>query len=88
RESAAEAELAALAGTPEALQGEIVALEDRQNESRTEAEALAAEERAAEARVREGEATLAQAGEALAQARELRAGAVARAEAADMRRVE
>ena len=53
-----------------------------------EAESLAQAERAAEARVREGEATLAQAGEALAQARELRAGAAARAEAADARRIE
>ncbi|MFD1613337.1 chromosome segregation SMC family protein [Sphingomonas tabacisoli] len=88
RERAAEAELAALADTPDALRTEIAALDTRQSEARTESEALAAEERAAEARVREGEATLAQAGEALAQAREVRAGAVARAEAADLRRVE
>ncbi|HEU4970293.1 MAG TPA: chromosome segregation protein, partial [Sphingomonas sp.] len=88
RERAAEAELAALAGTPAALREEIAALEARQGEARAEAESLAADERAAEARVREGEATLAQAGEALAQARELRAGAAARAEAADARRIE
>lgn len=88
RERAAEAELEALAATPEILGAEIAALESQQAELRTEAESLAQAERAAEARVREGEATLAQAGEALAQARELRAGAAARAEAADARRVE
>ncbi|GAO39878.1 chromosome partition protein Smc [Sphingomonas changbaiensis NBRC 104936] len=88
RERAAEAELAALTDTPAALREEIAALESQQAEARTEAESLAAGERAAEAQVREGEATLAQAGEALAQARETRAGAVARAEAADSRRIE
>jgi chromosome segregation protein len=88
RERAAEAELAALNDTPATLRDEIAALESRQSEARGEAESLAAAERAAEARVREGEATLAQAGEALAQARELRAGAAARAEAADARRIE
>jgi chromosome segregation protein len=88
RERAAEAEREALAGTPDALRAELSALEASQADSRTEAESLAAAERAAEARVREGEATLAQAGEALAQARETRAGAIARAEAADLRRVE
>jgi chromosome segregation protein len=88
RERAAEAELAALIDTPATLRDEIAALESRQGEARGEAESLAADERAAEARVHEGEATLAQAGEALAQARELRAGAAARAEAADARRIE
>jgi len=88
RERAAEAELAGLTETPAALRTEIAALDAQQGTSRGEADSLAAEERAAEARVREGEATLAQAGEALAQAREQRAGATARAEAADLRRVE
>jgi chromosome segregation protein len=88
RERAAEAEREALAGTPEALRAELAALEASQAGARAEAEALASAERAAEARVREGEATLAQAAEALAQARETRAGAIARAEAADLRRVE
>jgi chromosome segregation protein len=88
RERAAEAEREALAGTPDALRAELAALEASQTEARAKAESLAAAERTAEAQVREGEATLAQAGEALAQARETRAGAVARAEAADLRRVE
>jgi chromosome segregation protein len=88
RERAAEAELAALVETPAVLRDEIASLEALQREAVADVESLAAEERAAEARVREGEATLAQAGEALAQAREARAGAAARAEAADSRRIE
>jgi chromosome segregation protein len=88
RERAAEGELAALSGTPDALRAELAQLEAAQGEARGEADTLAAAEREAESRVREGEATLAQAGEALAQAREARAGAAARAEAADLRRVE
>jgi chromosome segregation protein len=88
RERAIDAELTALSDAPEALRQEALVLEEQQVAARSDAESLAAEERAAEARVREGEATLAQAGEALAQARELRAGALARAEASDLRRVE
>jgi chromosome segregation protein len=88
RERAAEAELAALADTPDRLRAEIAKLETAQAAATAEAAALVAEERAAEVRNREGEATLAQAGEALAQAREARAGAAARAEAADGRRIE
>ncbi len=88
REQAAEAERAALADAPGRLGASIVALEASQAESRAAAETLAAEERAAEQRVRDGEATLAAAAEALAQARELRAGAIARAEASDARRIE
>jgi chromosome segregation protein len=88
RERAAQAERQALAGKPDALRAELAALEASEAEARATAESLAAAERAAEARVREGEATLARAAEALAQARETRAGAIARAEAADLRRVE
>ncbi len=88
RERSVEAELAALVDAPEAMAREINALQVTQDEAKSNAESLAQDERAAEARVREGEATLVQAGEALAQARELRAGALARAEAADLRRVE
>jgi chromosome segregation protein len=88
RERSAKTELVALADVPDALRAGIGTLERQQVEARTAAEALAGSERTAEMRVREGEATLAQAGEALAQAREQRAGAAARAEAADLRRVE
>lgn len=88
REKAAEAERAALADAPARLQAQIDALAADQDSARADAETRAAAERAAEARVREGEATLAAAGEALAQAREQRAGAVARAEASDARRIE
>ncbi|NNM77036.1 chromosome segregation protein SMC [Sphingomonas sp. ID1715] len=88
RARAVETELGSLADAPDQLRAAIATLESEQDAVKAQAEALAAEERAAEARVREGEATLAQVGEALAQARETRAGALARAEAADLRRVE
>jgi chromosome segregation protein len=88
RERAAEAELTGLTGAPDALRDQLASLETAQRTAGSDAETLAIDERAAEARVREGEATLAHSGEALAQARESRAGAVARAEAADSRRVE
>ncbi|HEV2569694.1 chromosome segregation SMC family protein [Sphingomonas sp.] len=88
RERAIDVELAALTDSPTTLLREIAALDEQQGAARSAAESLAGEERAAEARVREGEGALAQAGEALAQAREARAGALARAEAADLRRAE
>ncbi len=88
RERAVEAERTALAETPDVLRTEMAAIAAQQDETRIEAESLLAGERAAETRVRDGEATLAQAGEALALAREQRAGAAARAEAADARRIE
>lgn len=88
REKSAESERAALADAPAELQGRIASLAADQDAARQAADASMAAERAAEARVRDGEATLAAAGEALAQAREQRAGAIARAEASDARRIE
>jgi chromosome segregation protein len=83
---AAEAEM--LAGRPEALAADIVALETAHGAARAEADAAAVAERAAEARLRDTEARAAAAAETLAQAREARAGAAARAENQELRRIE
>ncbi len=81
-------EAAALAGRPEALSAEIVALEANHAAARAEADAAAMAERAAEAALRQAESVAAAAAETLAQAREARAGAAARAENQELRRVE
>ncbi len=85
-ELANEAE--ALAGRPEALGAEIAALEASHRAARTEADAAAAAERVAEATLREAQTRAVAAAETLAQAREARAGAAARAENQELRRVE
>src|SRR3546814_20731242 len=78
RETALAEEAEAIAGRPEKLLAEIATLEDEHARARTRPdELLAAETRAGEAvRLTEEQARIA--GEALAQAREERAGAVAR----------
>src|SRR3546814_5069271 len=88
RETALAEEAEAIAGRPEKLLAEIATLEDEHARARTRAdELLAAETRAGEAvRLTEEQARIA--GEALAQAREERAGAVARAENQEQRRIE
>ena len=88
RAKAAEAEALTLADAPAKLDAQITALEtDVTALSATATEAVAAE-RAAEAELRKLEAHLAEAGEALAAVRETRAGAVARAENQELRRIE
>jgi chromosome segregation protein len=88
RAKAAEAEALTLADAPAKLDAQIAALEtDVTVLSATATEAVAAE-RAAEAELRKLEAHLAEAGEALAAVRETRAGAVARAENQELRRIE
>ncbi|WP_353203363.1 AAA family ATPase, partial [Sphingomonas sp.] len=81
-------EAAALQGRPEALAAEIVGLEASHMAARAAAEAAAVAERAAETALRQAETVASAAGEALAQAREARAGAAARAENQELRRVE
>src|SRR3546814_14598872 len=87
RETALAEEAEAIAGRPEKLLAEIATLEDEHARARTRAdELLAAETRAGEAvRLTEEQARIA--GEALAQAREERAGAVARAGKQEQRRL-
>ncbi|HVI99095.1 MAG TPA: chromosome segregation protein SMC [Sphingomonas sp.] len=88
REAALAEEAKAIAGRPEKLLAEIEALEAEHETMRARAdELLAAEAKAGEAvRATEDQARIA--GEALAQAREERAGAVARAENQEQRRIE
>ncbi|WP_326525654.1 chromosome segregation protein SMC [Sphingomonas sp.] len=87
-----EAELAAerdtLADRPEALATEIAAAESAASSLRAAADEAAAAERAAEAELRKTEEAARVIGEALAEAREARAGATARAENQELRRVE
>ena len=78
----------ALAGKPAALADEIVALEASHAAARAEAETTIAAEREAEVALRLTEEKARVAAEALAAARETRAGAAARAENQEMRRVE
>ena len=88
RAKAAESEALTLADAPAKLDAQISSLEtDVTALSATATEAVAAE-RAAEAELRKLEAHLAEAGEALAAVRETRAGAVARAENQELRRIE
>jgi chromosome segregation protein len=88
RARAAEAEALTLADAPAQLDGKIAAL-SAEGETLSAASTQAiAEERAAETALREIEAKLAEAGELLASVREVRAGAVARAENQELRRIE
>ncbi|HEY0626164.1 MAG TPA: chromosome segregation protein, partial [Allosphingosinicella sp.] len=84
----AEVEAAELADAPERLAAAVEALETESIAAAEAAEAAAAHERQAEEALRETEKKLADAGEALAVAREARAGAVARHENQESRRIE
>ncbi|MGN6270442.1 MAG: chromosome segregation protein SMC [Sphingomonas sp.] len=88
RETALAAERAALADRPAALDAEIEALTADHQAARTAAEMALAAETGASGSVREADEVLRIAGEALAEAREGRAGAVARAENQEQRRIE
>ena len=85
---AAEAEATALIDAPAALEAKLVALKAEQESAAAAAATHALAETAAGERLRGAETMLAGAGEALAAAREFRAGSVARAESQDLRRVE
>jgi chromosome segregation protein len=85
-EAAAEAER--LADAPRDIAGRIEMLEGESIEAARAAEAEAAAERAGESELREMEARLAEVAEALASAREIRAGAAARHENQESRRIE
>ena len=83
-----EAEAEGLADTPAALAAQVDALEEEARAAAESAEAAAAHERAAEDSLRVADRALADAGEALSVAREARAGAVARFENQESRRIE
>jgi chromosome segregation protein len=84
----AESEAQRLAEAPDDLAARIERLEREGTDAFEAAEAAAAAEREGEAMLREQEGRLAEVGEALSQARELRAGALARHENQESRRVE
>ncbi|MDQ8756572.1 AAA family ATPase [Sphingosinicella sp. LHD-64] len=84
----AEAQGEELAAAPGDYERRIGALTDESIAASEAAQAAAAHERAGEDALRATEAKLAEAGEALAACREARAGAAARAEAQDARRIE
>ncbi|PSJ37627.1 chromosome segregation protein SMC [Allosphingosinicella deserti] len=84
----AEEEAESLAGAPEALARRLEAMEADYLEATRTAEAAAVAEREAEAALRKADALLAEVGELLATAREGRAGAVARHENQELRRME
>jgi len=78
----------ALAGRPAELDAAVTGAERASEEARIESAAAQLAEREAEAELRGTEAAVRAAGDALGEAREQRAGAVARAENHDLRRVE
>jgi chromosome segregation protein len=78
----------ALDGKPEAIARAIATLDESSHSLLEAAESQQAAERGAEDTLRQAEAKHAQAGEALSAAREARAGAVARAENQEQRRIE
>jgi chromosome segregation protein len=84
----AEAEAQRLADAPEDLDRRIAAMADESLQALEAAQAAAAHERAGEDKLRDMETKLAEVAEALAAAREARAGAAARAESQDARRIE
>ncbi len=88
RAKAAEAEALTLAKAPAELDEKIDALVAEAARLTEASTAAIAQERTAEAALRDIEAKLAEAGELLASVRETRAGAVARAENQEQRRVE
>jgi chromosome segregation protein len=77
-----------LAGLPESLGAELGRIEAEAAGAAASAEAGSAAERAAEVQLRNAEKQSSEAGEALALAREARAGALARAENQELRRIE
>ena len=88
RADALAAEAAKLADLPERLAADRAIAEARQAELREKLTEAETRERAAEAALREAEAALTTIRERVAAARETRAGAVARSENAELRRVE
>ncbi|MGS1016424.1 chromosome segregation protein SMC [Allosphingosinicella humi] len=84
----AEAEAARLADAPAAIAAQLETLAAESTAAAETAAAAAAHERGAEEALRETERKLADAGEALSIAREARAGAVARHENQESRRIE
>jgi chromosome segregation protein len=88
RAKSAEAEATALADAPAEMAGRIADLESENANLSIVAEDAATAERAGEAELRDHEARAAELGEALAATREARAGAVARAENQELRRIE
>jgi chromosome segregation protein len=84
----AEEEAARLADAPAEIAGRIEAIEQQSADAVAASQAAAEAERQAESALRETEARLAEVGEALATAREARAGAVARHENQESRRIE
>ncbi|MEG3123773.1 chromosome segregation protein SMC [Sphingomonas sp. GB1N7] len=81
-------ETVTLSGKPAEIAASIAALEATHQTARAEADAAQASERRAEGVLRETETVARMAGEALSEAREVRAGALARAENQELRRVE
>jgi chromosome segregation protein len=88
REAYLARETELLADKPVVLAAAIAALETTHLAARAEADAAQAAERHAEGVLRGTEAVARMAGEALSEAREVRAGALARAENQELRRVE
>ncbi len=88
RAKAAEAEALTLADAPRRLANQTVELEAENSRLSQLASDAAAAERSTEAALRECETRLAELGEALASVRETRAGALARAENQELRRIE
>ena len=88
RAEALAAEAAKLAGLPDKLAADRAEAETRQAGLREQVAAAEAQERAAEAALREAEAALTAIRERVAAARETRAGAAARSENAELRRIE
>jgi chromosome segregation protein len=88
RAAALAAEAAALADVPERIARDREAAEAQQVALREQVAAVEAQEREAEAALRETETALAAIRERVAAARETRAGAVARSENAELRRIE
>jgi len=84
----AQAEIERLADAPEEIGRRIEGMEADSRAAAEAAEAAAGAEREGEAALRAAEARLAEVGETLAAAREARAGAVARHENQELRRVE
>jgi chromosome segregation protein len=84
----AETELASLAGRPASMDTDIAAIEAQAAELKAQVITAAAEEKSAEDSLRAVEQTVQAAGEALATAREARAGALARFENQEQRRIE
>lgn len=88
RADALAAEAAKLADVPAKLAEQRIAAEAQQTELRDKVAAAEAQERAAEAALREAETALNAIRERVAAARETRAGAIARSENAELRRIE